>query len=54
MQNLNGTYIWHYVSNENKIEGIEAGVPHLVCVEITNEKVPAWKMGLAYWFNKGD
>ena len=36
------------------VEGIEAGAPHLVCVEITNEKGPAWKMGLAYWFNKGD
>ena len=54
MHDLNGNYTWHYVDNENKIEGIEAGAPHLVCVENINEKGPAWKMGLAYWFEKGD
>ncbi len=54
MNDLNGTYAWHYVNNENKIQSIEAGAPYLVCVENINEKGPAWKMKLAYWFEKGD
>ena len=54
MHDLTGNYTWHYVNNENKIEGIEGGAPYLVCVENINEKGPAWKMGLAYWFEKGD
>ena len=54
MKDLNGNYIWHYVNNENKIEGIKGGAPYLVCVENINEKGPVWKMQLAYWFEKGD
>lgn len=54
MHDLTGNYTWHYVNNENKIEGLEAGASYLVCVENINEKGPVWKMQLAYWFQKGD
>lgn len=54
MQSFNGTYTWHYINNENKIEGIKEGSQYLICIENTNGKKAIWKMQLAYWFNKGD
>ena len=53
MQNLTGSYIWHYVSDESKIEGIEEDHEYLVCLELEEEKGPAWKMKLACWYEKG-
>ncbi len=53
MQKLTGSYIWHYVSDESKIEGIEEKHEYLVCLELEEEKGPAWKMKLAFWFEKG-
>lgn len=54
MQNLNGTYTWHYINNEDKIEGVYGGVQYLVCVEGTNGKASTWQMQLTYWHEKGD
>lgn len=54
MQELNGTYSWHYVNNENKAEGLNAGTQYLVCAENTGKKGATWYMQLAYWFEKGD
>ena len=53
MQNLTGSYIWHYVSDESKIEGIKEDHEYLVCLELEEEKGPAWKMKLACWYEKG-
>lgn len=54
MQELNGTYIWHYVDNENKIKGVCGGAQYLVCAENSTEKGSIWNMQLAFWFCKGD
>ena len=54
MQDLNGTHIWHYVNNEEKIEGTEGNVQYLVCVEQATDAGSTWHMQLAYWFSKGD
>ena len=54
MEELNGNYRWHYVNNENKIEGLEGDTQYLVCFESSDPKGSTWHMQLAYWFNKGD
>ena len=52
MQKLTGSYIWHYVSNDDRIEGIKEGFEYLVCFEVEEEKGSVWKMKLAHWFEK--
>ena len=53
MQQLTGSYIWHYVSDESKIEGIEENHEYLVCLELEEDNGPAWKMKLAHWYYQG-
>lgn len=53
MQELTGSYVWHYVSNENSIVGVEEHHQYLVCFEFEESTGPVWKMKLAYWYNKG-
>lgn len=53
MQKLTGSYVWHYVNNENKIEGPEENHEYLVCFESAEETGSVWKMKLAYWYEKG-
>lgn len=53
MQKLTGSYVWHYVSDESKIEGVKEGQQYLVCFEVEEESGPVWKMKLVYWFEKG-
>ena len=53
MQNLTGSYVWHYVSDENKIEGVKEGREYLVCFEVEEKSGPVWKMKLVHWFEKG-
>ena len=47
---LTGTYTWHFVSDINKIEGIEEGVPYLVCFEEPDAEKASWHMVIARWF----
>ena len=54
MENLNGTYSWHYVDNEEKAEGLEGNTQYLVCFECPTDKGSVWHMQLAYWFKKGE
>lgn len=54
MEDLNGTYIWHYVDNESKIEGLDGETQCLVCMEVSRPKGSAWHLQLAYWYKKGD
>lgn len=53
MQKLTGSYVWHYVSDGNKIEGVEEGCQYLACFESEGKSSPIWKMRLVYWFEKG-
>ena len=53
MQQLTGTYTWHYVSNEEKIKGPEEEHQYLVCFELSTEEGSVWEMKLALWFRKG-
>ena len=53
MKRLTGSYVWHYVDNENKIEGVEENNQYLVCFEFSTNTGTCWKMKLAYWFEKG-
>ena len=54
MQNLSGTYIWHYVSNEDKIEGPIGNTQYLVCSEQPTASGSVWQMQLTRWYCKGD
>ena len=54
MQNLSGTYIWHYVSNEDKIAGPVAHTQYLVCYEQPTESGSVWYMQLTRWYCKDD
>lgn len=47
---LTGTYTWHFVSDINKIEGIEEGIPYLVCFEEPDAEKASWHMVIARWF----
>lgn len=53
MRKLTGSYIWHYINNENRIEGVEENHQYLVCFEIEEELGSVWRMKLAYWYEKG-
>ena len=53
MQNLTGSYVWHHVNNENRIDGVEENHQYLVCFEVEEETGSVWKMKLAYWYNEG-
>ena len=37
MKKLTGSYVWHYVSDENKITGVEEDRQYLVCFEVCEE-----------------
>lgn len=52
MKNTIGNYVWHYVDNEDKIEGLEGNHRYIVCVEASNN--PEWHMVMAYWYEEGD
>lgn len=54
MHELNGTYIWHYVDNEEKIEGLNGDKQYLICYERPTGNGSIWHMQLAYWFKEGD
>lgn len=54
MQQLSGTYTWHYVDNENKIKGPAGDCQYLVCSEQSTENGSVWHMDLCRWFVKGD
>ena len=53
MQNLTGSYVWHYVSDEHKIVGVKESREYLVCFEVEEKSGPVWKMKLVHWFEKG-
>ena len=53
MQQLTGSYMWHYVSDESKIEGLKEEHQYLACFEVDEPFGPVWKMRLVYWFEKG-
>ena len=53
MQQLTGTYTWHYVNNEEKIKGPEEDHQYLVCFELSTDTGSIWQMKLALWFKKG-
>ena len=53
MQNLTGSYVWHYVSDESRIVGIKENREYLVCFEVEEESGPVWKMKLVHWYEKG-
>ena len=53
MQKLTGTYMWHYVNNEEKIEGPEEDHHYLVCFERPTKSGSVWEMKLALWYEKG-
>ena len=53
MQRLTGTYMWHYVNNEEKIKGPEENHQYLVCFELSTKTGSIWEMKLALWYEKG-
>ena len=53
MQNLTGSYVWHYVSDESRIVGVKENREYLVCFEVEEKSGPVWKMKLVHWFEKG-
>ena len=53
MQDFSGMYMWHYVSNENKIKGPKENRQYLVCYESSTREGSVWKMLLAIWYEKG-
>ena len=53
MQQLTGSYMWHYVSDGSKIEGVKESREYLVCFEVEEKSGPVWKMKLVHWFEKG-
>lgn len=53
MQKLTGSYIWHYVDNEDRVEGLEESHQYLVCFESEKNTASVWEMRLTYWFEKG-
>ena len=54
MDNLNGTFTWHYIDYGNKLEELNCGTQYLVCMETSAEKGSAWHLELAYWYKAGD
>ena len=53
MFNVFGNYVWHYISNNDKVEGVEENHQYLVCFEFQTKDGSIWKMVLAYWYEKG-
>ena len=53
MQQLTGSYMWHYVNNEEKIKGPKEDHEYLVCFERSTKSGSVWVMKLAFWFEKG-
>ncbi len=53
MQKLAGSYVWHYVSDGNKIKGVKENREYLVCFEVMEKSGPVWKMKLVNWYEKG-
>lgn len=53
MQKLFGSYVWHYVCNDDKIEGVEENHTYIVCVEQPASSGSEWHMVMTKWFEKG-
>lgn len=53
MEDLFGSYVWHYFGNGNKVEGLEENHRYLVCVENAGPKHSEWLMMTANWYNEG-
>ena len=53
MKNTNGSYVWHYIDNDDKVEGLKENHRYLVCVENSTEEKSEWIMITAYWYIKG-
>ena len=50
--NLSGSYIWHYVSDIDKIEGVEEHQPYIVCFEGSGVDSSTWHIEVARWYSK--
>ena len=53
MEYLNGTYTWHYISNDEKVVGPIENQPYIVCVENRYPSESEWHMVLAHWYKEG-
>lgn len=54
MNNLYGAYVWNYVGNEDKVEGISGDHSYIVCVENPTPNGAIWRLHMTKWFFKGD
>jgi hypothetical protein len=50
--NLSGSYIWHYVSDIDKIEGVKEDQPYVVCFEGNGTDSSIWHIEVARWYEK--
>ena len=53
MLNSFGNYVWHYISNDGKVEGVEENHRYIVCVENSTPVGSEWLMLMVYWYNEG-
>ena len=54
MNELYGAYVWNYVGNEDKVEGISGNHSYIVCVENPTPNGAIWRLHMTKWFFKGD
>ena len=53
MKKLYGAYVWNYVGNEDKVEGVKENHKYIVCVEKPVPSGSEWHMVMTMWFEKG-
>ena len=53
MLNAFGNYVWHYISNGCKVEGVEENHTYIVCVEQPASSGSEWHMVMTKWFRQG-
>lgn len=54
MKNMICGYVWHYIDNEEKFEGLEGNNRYIVCVEKATPIGSEWHMSMAHWYKEGD
>lgn len=52
-KNSIGSYVWHYIPNKDKVEGVEENHTYIVCVEQPASSGSEWHMVMTKWFGKG-